>query len=79
MRKCPKEPGYSKARWVLQDEDGNIRYFPRAGITDGESRYSGFPAGNYFQYHVSMSRDIHDGRTPLLRNIQIKIPMRSAE
>ncbi len=69
-----------KARWVLQDEDGNIRYFPWAGITDGEKQVLRIPGrGNYFQYHVSMSRDIHDGRTPLLRNIQIKIPMRSAE
>ena len=39
-----------KARWVLQDEDGNIRYFPWAGITDGKAG-TRIPGRNYFQYH----------------------------
>ncbi len=64
-----------KARWVLEDKDGGLRFFPWVRIVDGEEEKLTLPGkGLFYQYYVEMERQTHGEETPALSNVMISIP-----
>ena len=64
-----------KARWVMRNKQGKLRFFPWARIAKGEDGKLSLPGkGQFFQYYVNFIRLGSGSETPKLRNIKVSIP-----
>jgi hypothetical protein len=69
-----------KARWVIQEKDGSLKFAPWARIVKGEKeRLTLSGKGTFFQFSVEMIRHTRNRATPLLSNITISIPCRKTK
>lgn len=75
-------PGTSmiiRARWALRNPDGSLRYFPWAKRTAGgrgELTMNG--KGDFIQFQAQMTLLSREFISPWLKNVEVRIPARSA-
>ncbi len=68
-----------KARWVMKNKEGTLRFFPWARITNGEDGKLTLPGkGQFLQYYVNFIRFRTDSESPKLHSITVSIPCKES-